>query len=96
MTIEQQCGLESERKNKNRRTQRNVNKAEKVPEHIKFANSGGPSLYIQYSLAKFKKSIAIIKDLRAVFLAVSLPEVPSIKYSFQNTSSQQYFMLLTS
>ena len=34
------CGLESVRKKKKRRTQRNVSKAEEVPEHINFSNRG--------------------------------------------------------
>ena len=40
--------------------------------------------------------IAFSKYLGAVSLIVLLPEVSNIKYSFQNISSQQYFMLLTS
>ena len=51
---------------------------------------------IYYSLPKFHKSIAFFKYWRAVFPYLVLPEVPSIKHPFLNTSNMQYFMLLAS
>ena len=88
-------------------TQGNVNKA--AEEYALTFQMGADGeavsgIFLTYACARYifvvQKSITffiffIFTYLRAVFLLVLLPDVISIKYTFLNTSFQQYFMPLT-
>ena len=77
-----------------------------MPECIKFSKGGGGGqdfvylslvsyIYLVF-IAKIPETSSDFKIFESRFSVVLLPEVPGMKYSFQNTSSLQYFMLLTS
>ena len=84
-----------------------IDKSGELTEHINFSNGGGgggvlPNFFekcLRYLFIStvhrqnFRNLKRFFKDLIAIILAVVLPEVSSMKYSFLNTSSPQNFSL---